>query len=167
MCWIAEHVKEIKHLKCYINDNCSFTCLGDVKYYPPYKHYFLTDQIKLLQLWDEIGLPHDERKQIYRLVIPFIGFDIDLNVTTFSINDEHKSDLLQKIRDFNKSKKHCSLKDFQSLASHVNWSLAFFPLLKPGLSAVYEKMVGKTQAMTSICANNAVQDELLWFIKHP
>jgi hypothetical protein len=166
VCWIAEHVKGIKHLKCYIDDNCSFTHLGDVKYYPLYQCYFPTNQTKLLQLWDEIGLPHDQRKQIYGLVIPFIGFDVDPNAMTFSINDERKSDLLQKIRDFAKSGKCRSLKDFQSLAGHVNWSLAVFPLLKPRLSAVYEKMAGKTQAMASICINNAVRNELLWFAKH-
>jgi hypothetical protein len=58
------------------------------------------------------------------------------------------------------------LKDFQSLAGQVNWSLAVFPLLKPGLSAVYEKMAGKIQTMVSIRINNAVRDELLWFAKH-
>jgi len=65
-------------MKCYIDDNCSFARLGDVKYYPKYKRYFPTDQTKLLELWDELGLPHEEKKQIYGPVIPFIGFDVDL-----------------------------------------------------------------------------------------
>jgi hypothetical protein len=85
VCWIAKHVKGIQNLKCYIDDNCSFAHLGDVKYYLPYKCYFPTDQTKLLQLWDEIGLPHEERKQIYGPVIPFIGFDVDPNAMTVSI----------------------------------------------------------------------------------
>ena len=72
------HIKGIQHMKCYIDDNCSFARLGDVKYYPKYKRYFPTDQTKLLELWDELGLPHEEKKQIYGPVIPFIGFDVDL-----------------------------------------------------------------------------------------
>jgi len=76
ICWITEHMKGIQHLKCYIDDNCSFAHLGDVKYYPPYKQCFPTDQTKLLELWDEIGLPHEEHKQIYGPVIPFISFDV-------------------------------------------------------------------------------------------
>ena len=166
VCWIARYMKGIEDLKCYIDDNCSFARLGDVKYYPKYRRYFPTDQTKLLELWDEIGLPHEEKKQIYGPVIPFIGFDIDPNAMTVSINDERKNDLLNKVRDFAKSGKRRSLKDFQSIAGHVNWSLAVFPLLKPALSAIYAKMAGKTQSMASIFVNNAVREQLLWFAKH-
>jgi hypothetical protein len=166
VCWIALHVKEIQHLKCYIDDNCSFALLGDVRYYPKYKRYFPTDQTKLLELWDELGLPHEERKQIYGPVIPFIGFDVDPNAMTVSISDERKRDLLDKVRDFAKSGKRRSLKDFQSIAGHINWSLAVFPLLKPALSALYAKTANKSQLMASIRVNNAVRDELLWFAKH-
>ena len=62
ICWIALYVKGILHLKCYIDDNCSFALLGDVKFYRKYNHYFPTDQTKLLELWDKLGLPHEERK---------------------------------------------------------------------------------------------------------
>jgi hypothetical protein len=166
VCWIALHVKGIQHLKCYIDDNCSFALLGDVKYYPRYKRYFPTDQTKLLELWDELGLPHKEKKQIYGPIIPFIGFDIDPNAMTVSISSERRHDLLDKVRDFAKSGKRRSLKDFQSIAGHVNWSLAVFPLLKPALSAIYAKMANNTQLMASVRINNAVREELLWFAKH-
>ena len=166
VCWIAEHAKMIKNLKCYIDDNCSFARLGDVKYYTPYKRYFPTDQTKLLELWDEIGLPHEERKQIYGPVIPFIGFDVDPNKMTITINDERKQNLLTKVRHFAKTGKRHTLKEFQSIAGHINWSLAVFPLLKPGLSAVYEKTADKSRLMASIRVNNAVRDELLWFANH-
>jgi hypothetical protein len=86
VCWIA--LQGDQHLKCYIDDNCSFALLGDVRYYPKYERYFPTDQTKLLELWDELGLPHEERKQIYGPVIPFIGFDVDPNAMTVSL---HKS----------------------------------------------------------------------------
>jgi len=166
VCWIAHHVKMIPHLKCYIDDNCSFACLGDVKYYPPYKCYFPTDQTKLLELWDELGLPHEHKKQIYGPIIPFIGFDVDPNAMTVSISCERKQSLVDKVLDFAKSGKHRSLKDYQSLAGHINWSLAVFPLLKPCLSAMYTKMTDKSKLLASIRVNNAVRDELLWFAKH-
>lgn len=166
VCWIALYIKGIPHLKCYIDDNCSFALLGDVKYYPKYKRYFPTDQTKLLELWDELGLPHEEKKQIYGPVVPFIGFDVDPNAMTVSISDERRHDLLNKVLDFAKSTKRRSLKDFQSLAGHVNWSLAVFPLLKPALSAVYAKMANKSRLMAPVRINKAVRDELLWFAKH-
>ena len=166
VCWIALYIKGIPHLKCYIDDNCSFALLGDVRYYAKYKRYFPTDQTKLLELWDELGLPHEEKKQIYGPVIPFIGFDIDPNAMTVSISDDRRHDLLDKVLDFAKSGKRRSLKYFQSIVGHINWSLAVFPLLKPALSAIYSKMANKSHLMASVRVNNAVRDELLWFAKH-
>ena len=58
--------------------------MGDVKYYEPYGRYFPSDQTKLLELWDEIGLPHVERKQIYGPTVTFIGFETDPNTMTIS-----------------------------------------------------------------------------------
>ena len=94
----------------------------DVKYYPKYWRYFPTDQNKLLELWDELGLPHKEKKQIYRPVIPFISFDVDPNAMTVSISDDRHHNLLDKVLDFAKSGKRRSLKDFQSL-----WAISTGP----------------------------------------
>ena len=126
--WIAEHVRQICNLKIHIDDNAGFGPAQHVLYYEPYKHYFLTDQTKLLLLWDELGIPHEERKQIYGPIIPFIGFDVDPNAMTFSISDEHHTKLINKICGFAILGKRYALKDFQALGGHVNWSLAVFPL---------------------------------------
>ncbi|KIM85935.1 hypothetical protein PILCRDRAFT_27695, partial [Piloderma croceum F 1598] len=150
----------------YIDDNCSFAHLGDVKYYPPYNCYFPTDQMKLLELWDEVGLPHEHKKQIYRPIIPFIGFNVDPNAMNISISLKCKQNLINKVPDFAKAGKCHSLKDYQSLTGHINWSLAVFPLLKPSLSAMYTKMMDKSKLLASIHVNNAVCNELLWFTKH-
>ena len=75
---------------------------------------------------------------------------------TVSISDERRHDLLNKVLDFANSGKQRSLKDFQSLAGHVNWSLVVFPLLKPALSAVYAKMANKSRLMAPVRINNAV-----------
>jgi hypothetical protein len=164
--WIAEHVKKIRNLKIYIDDNASFGPAGFVQYYEPYQRYFPVDQTKLLMLWDELNIPHENRKQIYGPIIPFIGFDVDPNRMTVSLSDERRSKLFEKIRDFAKPGKRHSLKEFQSLGGHVNWSFAVFPLLKPSLSALYAKTAGKTQALLPIRVNNAICNELRWFLKH-
>jgi hypothetical protein len=166
VCWISEHVKSIKHLKCYIDNNCSFAHIRDIKYYPPYRKYYPTDQTKLFELWDEIGLPHEDRKQIYKQILSFIRFEVDLNRMSVSISDDRRKTLIQQVVDFANPGKHQTLKEFQSVAGCVNWSLAIFPLLKPGLSAVYAKMADKTQLLGPIRVNNMIQDELLWFTKH-
>ena len=66
---------------------------------------------------------------------------------TFSISDERRTKLIDKIREFAVPGKRHALKDFQALGGHVNWSLAVFPLLKPSLSALYAKISGKSERM--------------------
>ena len=100
VCWIVDHIKHIQHLKCYIDNNFSFTQVGNVKYYEPYGRYFPSDQTKPLELWDEIGLPHVEQKQIYRLTVTFIGFEINPNTVTISISHEQKQTLINQVIDF-------------------------------------------------------------------
>ena len=85
---------------------------------------------------------------------------------TVCISDERQHNLLDKVQDFAKSGKCQTLKDFQSIAGHINWSFAVFPLLKPALSALYSKIANKSQLMASVHVNNAVQEELLWIAKH-
>jgi hypothetical protein len=164
--WIAEHVKGICDLKVYIDDNASFERAGVVHYYKPYQRYFPAKQTQLLLLWDELRIPHEERKQIYGPVVPFIGFDVDPNAMTISLSDERRAKLLDKVRNFGKPGKRHSLKDFQSLAGYINWSFAVFPLLKPSLSAIYTKIAGKTQVSRPVRVNNSISKELQWFIKH-
>ena len=48
--WITQEVKLIKNLRTYIDNNGSFTCVGDIMYYPPYNSYYPSDQVKLLLL---------------------------------------------------------------------------------------------------------------------
>ena len=164
--WIAEHLRQIRNLKIYIDDNAGFGPARRVLYYELYKHYFPTDQTKLLLLWDKLGIPHEERKQIYRPIIPFIGFDVDPNAMTFSISDECRNKLIDKIREFAILGKQHALKDFQALGGHINWSLAVFPLLKPSLSVLYAKISGKSERMRPIHVNTAMCREPDWFIKH-
>jgi hypothetical protein len=147
--WIAEHVRQIPHLKIYSDDNASFDVVGNVLFYEPYHRYFPCSQARLLCLWDELNIPHTEKKQIYGPIVPFVGFDVDPNVMTISINNGWRANLFEKILGFAKPGKRHTLCNFQSLAGYLNWSFAVFPLLKPSLSAVYAKMSGKSLSLAS------------------
>jgi len=164
--WIAEQVKRIPHVKAYSDDNASFDVVGDVLYYEPYNRYFPAKQTCLLRLWDELNIPHAEKKQIYGPTLPFVGFDVDPNAMTISINDERRANLFEKVVLFAKPGKRHTLREFESLAGHINWSFAVFPLLKPCLSAVYAKTSGKSLSLAPIRVNNAICEELQWFLKH-
>jgi hypothetical protein len=51
-----------------------------------------------------------------------------------------RDELVLAIRTFANPRRRQSLRDFQRLAGWVNWALNVYPLLRPGLSSVYEKM---------------------------
>ena len=107
-----------------------------------------------------------EKKQIYGPVIPFVGLDVDLNKMVVSVSDEHCADLITKVLDFAKPGKCHPLQDFELLTGHLNWSFAVFPLLKPSLSAIYQKISSKSLSLTPICINMAIVCKLNWFTKH-
>jgi hypothetical protein len=59
-----KHVNQSNCFGCkgYIDNNCLFAHIGNLKYYPSYGKYFPTDQTKLLELRDEIRLPYEDQK---------------------------------------------------------------------------------------------------------
>ena len=75
--WIAIFIKMIMDLFGYIDNNFSFDEEGNVMWYEPYQCYYPTKQTKLLQIWDEINLPHDKSKQEYGRALHIIGFMVD------------------------------------------------------------------------------------------
>ena len=145
-----QEVKLIRNLWTYIDDNGSFAHFGDVAYYPPYGVYYPTDQTKLLQLWDKLNIPHTKKKQIYGLVIPYVGFDVDPNAMTILLSDDQQAKLIARVLGFGKAGKCCSLLEFQHLAGHINWSLPVWLLLQPSLLAMYAKIAGKTKPLADV-----------------
>ena len=45
----------------------------------------------------------------------------------------------------------------------MNWALNVYPLLRPGLSTLYDKMRGKTKPFQPIWVSVTLTQELLWF----
>ena len=59
---------------------------------------------------------------------------------TITMDVDTRNELTQLISTFAIASRKHTLKEFQRIAGHMNWALNVFPLLKPGLSAVYSKM---------------------------
>jgi len=70
------------------------------------------------------------------------------------------------IKPIGKSKCHYRLKDWQQMASWVNWALNVFPLLRPCLNTFYSKMSGSHIPTCRIWVNNSVQEDLIWAARH-
>ena len=80
--WILVFKRGLKHLKCYTDDFFSFLAAGNLAYYPPHNCYMPSGQVMILQLWDEISLPHENNKKISGPVILCIRFEVDPNLMT-------------------------------------------------------------------------------------
>ena len=167
--WIAIFVKLLEDLFGYIDDNFSFDEEGNVMWYAPYQCYYPTKQTKLLQLWDEIGLPHDKSKQEYAPILRIIGFMVDPNLMRVSMDEEDRARLLQRVEDFMATAPggtRRTLREFQQLAGWINWSFNVFPLLKPALSNVYAKIGGKSESHAKVFVSKAVVNDLSWYVSH-
>jgi hypothetical protein len=86
-----------------------------------------------------------------------------------TMDDEDHGKLLQHVSDFVHTASggtRRTLHEFQQLAGWINWSLNIYPLLKPALSNVYDKISSKSQPHALIFVSKAVTDNLCWFISH-
>ncbi|KAH9857232.1 hypothetical protein C2E23DRAFT_900451 [Lenzites betulinus] len=166
--WIAQHAAGVEKFN-YVDDDFGFARVGDVEWYPPYQRYFPTPQARLLSLWDELGVPHEQPKQLHGLVLPVIGFEVDPNAMTVTLPSEGRERLVAAIDDFcvlTAGNRRRSLAEFQAFTGYANWAFNVYPLLKPALSNVYEKMSGKVDRRAGIYVNAAVVRDLQWLKKH-
>jgi hypothetical protein len=84
--WIAIHIWHLEHLKVYTNHSFSFEFADGLKFYKLYNTLFPTKQTLLLELWDEIGLPHDHPKQNFGTTLTIISFEVNPNLMTFTMS---------------------------------------------------------------------------------
>ncbi len=165
--WIAIFIKFILDLFCYVDDTWSWEIEGDLTWYEPYQSFYPTKQAKFLVLLDELGIPHEKRKQLWGAILTVIGFLIDVNEMTVTLPPESKAELVVAIREFiDTPSRRRTVTEWKQLAGWMNWSLNVFPLLKPGLCNVYEKISGRHEAYKKLYLNEAVKGDLQWFLHH-
>jgi hypothetical protein len=144
---------------------------GNVLWYHKYEKYMPANQVKLLSLWDDLGVPHQPHKQVFGSRLTIIGISVNPNSLTFTLPKQALDELLQEIEDFAvwSVRKHgasWSLRKWQRLAGWMNWGFNVFPLLKPALNRLYPKIAGKDRSLTKIWVNNAVREDLKWATHH-
>ncbi|KAJ3727532.1 hypothetical protein C8R42DRAFT_340177 [Lentinula raphanica] len=165
--WIAMYVKLIIDIFCYVDDVYGWEKEDNLMLYKPFNVHIPVKQAQLLYLWDFLGIPHKLKKLLNGPSLPIIGFDVDPNAMTITLPEESKQELVLSVREFiSTPSRRRSLHEFQMLAGWINWSLNVFPLLRPGLCNVYEKMRGKAKPNALIYLNEAVKRDLNWFIQH-
>lgn len=128
-------------------------------------------QANLLRLWDDVGIPHRQKKQIFGAPLTIIGILVDPNAMTMTLPPNAKHDLITEIRRFasyhkRKSTYHTK-QAWQQLAGWINWGLNVFPLLAPSLCNVYAKLASvPDNPNLRIWCNTDIRADLLWAADH-
>jgi hypothetical protein len=165
--WIAIFIKHLDALKLYVDDTYGFECTSKMAYYAPYSTWYPAKQVALLLLWDELGLPHDQPKQVFGSPLEIIGLLVDPNVMTVSLPDHKRRELVDHINVFAaRAEQRWPLREFLRLAGWCNWAFNVYPLLAPGLSALYDKVRGKKKLFAPTTVNQAIITELRWLAQH-
>ena len=164
--WIAKNKRDISFITTYVDDSSGCAWADDISYYAPYDKYLPSPQTRLLMLWDDLGIPHQERKQVHGTSIPVIGIQVDPNNMTYTLPDESHAKLLAELELWTdkKGSRH-TVRRWQHLAGWLNWCFNVYPLLRPALCNVYDKLRNKTNPAASIWINNAVREDLRWALE--
>lgn len=76
-------------------------------------------QSQLLQLWDQLHIPHKPSKQIHSEKITIIGIEVDTNELMLTLPEENCNQLLEELDHFTIRKgwqpKRLPLRDYQAL----------------------------------------------------
>ncbi len=164
--WIATFVKMLSDIFGYVDDSFSWEFSNQKMWYEPYHKFLPSKQAALLTLFDELGVPHEEEKQLHGCILMIIGFDVDPNIMTITMLISSHLELIHAIRNFALVGTCQPLQALDSLARWCNWSFNVYPLLCPGLSTLYVKTQGKSHPFQLVWVSKALCRELLWMADH-
>jgi hypothetical protein len=156
--WIADRERDIEDL-VYVDDSFGVEEEGYVVLYVPYGVELPLQQTCLLELWDELGVPHKQKKQVHGSQLTILGIEIDVNNLTFTLPQESKDRLSKELADWCQRGVRRKVKEWQQLAGWINWVLNVYPLLRLALNNVYDKIKGKEQE-ARVWANDAIREDL-------
>ncbi|RDB19551.1 hypothetical protein Hypma_013363 [Hypsizygus marmoreus] len=135
--WIAKHIKLIQFLCAYSNDSFGPNNSNNFTYYEPYNTLMPSNQVTLLQLWDKLGIPHKQKKQICGSLLKIIGIDVDPRTMTMTLPPNRLSMLLRELMKFTRYANHKS----------PSFTLKVSPDL-------------------TLYVNKVIRNDLLWVIEH-
>jgi hypothetical protein len=164
--WIGWNILMLRFF-VYVDDNFGFERAEAHLFHVRLNRRLPMEQVRLLELWDEIGLPYEDQKQECGDVLRIIGFDIDPNAMSVTVPDESRDNFLRLVSDFldsAPSDRRRTLREFQTLAGYANWILNVYQLGRPGLCALYDKMAGKSKPNTRMYLNTSIVRELCWLV---
>jgi hypothetical protein len=168
--WIAQEKRKVRKPNGFMDDVYSIQIAGQESFHLTLQKSVPTDQAKMLNLWDDLGIPYKAHKQQHGRVLTVLGIEVNTDKLTFTLPDEKREELIRELGRFIFDKQHRAprrpLKDFQTLAGWLNWSFNVFPLLWHSLSNVYAKLRGLTKPNQRVTVSRAISNDLAWARGH-
>lgn len=160
------NVRNIPWLLAYTDDTFSCDSAETLVHYHGYDvpALFPPAQCRLLELWDELGIPHNFAKQLYGETLTVTGFLVDSRAMTITLPESSCVELVQVIRSFLREapRRRRPLREWQCLLGWINWGLNVQPLLRAALQSSYAKISGLTIAHAPVYINSWVTRDLLF-----
>jgi hypothetical protein len=163
--WIVKEIKKIRYLMNYVDDLSGCGKENDYLTYEPYGISMPRDQVTLLLLWDELGIPHKPHKQVNGSPLTIIGISVDPNKLSLTLPDEAKGLLTKELQWWCKPGRKEKLCRWYQMGGWMNWALNVYPRLKPALNNFYPKLKGRRDSTSLICVNNSIRYDFLWALK--
>ncbi len=164
--WIAVNVRNIHWLLAYMDDTFSWDAAESLVQYHGYDEQalFPPAQCRLLELWDDLGIPHNFAKQLYGETLTITGFLVDSRAMTITLPESSCAELVQVIRSFlhDAPRRRRPLREWQGLLGWINWGLNVQPLLRAALQSSYAKISGLSIAHAPVYINSRVTRDLLF-----
>lgn len=161
LCWIGIHRLNIPDLHVYMDDFFGWDFAKNLVSYRGLLRP--ARQVQLLIFWDFISCPYDDPKQLHGRTLKIIGFWVDANKGSISLDQASIDHIVSDISLFLATPGRVPiLLKWQRMAGYLNWVLNVFPWGHPALSELYRKMAGKSFRFTKIFINAMVRDDLTW-----
>jgi hypothetical protein len=161
ICWIATKRLEITDLHVYMDDFFGWDFADSlIRFRGALRP---RRQVQLLLLWEAISCPFDDEKQLSGQLLKIIGFHLDVDAGTISLDPQSIGSIVSQINYFlNYPGRRVALRNWLRIAGSVNWLLNVLPWGKPALSEVYRKISGKSHMDSGVFINAEVRESLTW-----
>ena len=162
--WIAKEVKRIQYLSNYVDNSSGCSRQNDLLMYQPNGKEFLREQVILLNLWDELGIPHKPHKQIYGSPIPIISISVGANQLSLTLSNEARKALIAELQWWCKPGRKEKLCRWYQMGGWVNWALNVYPHIRPALNNFYPKLKGCHDSTSLIWVNSSIREDFSWVV---
>ena len=163
--WIAKEIKRIRYLSGYVDDSSGCARKDDCLTYLPYGKVYPREQVILMNLWDELGIPHKPHKQVCGSPLPIIGITVDANNLSLTLATDAKDTLVAELQWWCKPGRKEKLRRWYQMGGWMNWAFNVYPRARPALNNFYPKLRGRRDSTSLIWVNNSIREDFSWAVE--